>query len=660
MANLLSYVLDHDECTFYITKENDFCLEKIYKKSDVGIKKMTDKKYFDYKISFDNFSFSDEFEEKKNKIIEIIKDIKDVKIDSSYTKKIELKKIRELKSNSDELEIYIDEENKIILKKRYYRETKLDGCLISLHMNEIHPHIHLILPKKGSWGKNFYTLKKELFKIMLKYNTPSSDMYQNFPPEYLKDNEFKEKYSRFKTARAILSAISWTFEKERNKTEISRKKEKLFAKKYLVDFVALEHLNYKNKYNVLRKKYSFKKLLEDYLYFENYGGTRTFIKKLFNENKELLRLYSTIKLEDFKSEKEEKAKKLLEEKDYIKIINNVIKDILNVKKIPIAYREFVNEKKDSKDKLEQIIRKGIKKILQERKLKDSFGINEKERKKNLNLKVKEISKEYNEYLKQNKEVLEILKDYKEFLQVEINAEKNIFKKLEEKYPKCNISKIRGEKQNIKINGEEKECSNIFNELEVETRYQKIYKNIISEIENIKIDNPRNKKYYNQELEVIGKIILKEIYEKNEEDYEEQNINFFDIKEGIKETKKYLEIENKNIYVELNEIIENLFIKLNKVFINIPIKIENVVGKTVTKVENNFLYKKSKEIKGKLDMVNDIKNYFDLEIQNLTKEEVEEVLLKACEERDLKKIDKIIENLNYLKKSENIYRITELN
>ena len=63
------------------------------------------------------------------------------------------------------------------IRKKYFRNQRLDNCFISLHLNEKeHPHFHIIGPKKLSLGKNFKGLEKNIHEIAINHNVVTPEM----------------------------------------------------------------------------------------------------------------------------------------------------------------------------------------------------------------------------------------------------------------------------------------------------------------------------------------------------------------------------------------------------------------------------------------------------------------------------------------------------
>ena len=586
MENFLSYVLDHDVKTLYLEKNNYGEIEfKEIKKDQNLEKKFTFEKYIDYKISFDNILFSNKNEAEK-KLLNIMDEIIKIKIDVSFNRKY-IRKKKEGRNKNNEIsvkEIIINKEIYYEVEKKQERYQTLNGCIISLHTNEKHPHFHLIIPRKGVWGNAFSYLRRELGKIMIKHNTPSADMYQIFPKQKLENKEFREKYNEFKTSKRILSAVSWKLEKMRREEKVILN-EILFAKRYAVNLVDTEDSTYKNKQNKTRNIYSFKKLLKTYLDFENYGGTRTFIIKLLEENKELLETVTFLKIDNFYSEKENEAKKLIKEKKYDEILKKIGTSIINDNKMAIEYRNFTENNMNSSDKKIQIIVKSIKEYNKYRKLKDRFGIKQ-------SLRNKEINKIYKNGIREIKEI-SIKKDYKEILKNEMKTEIEVFLKLRKKYPKYIIDEIPHEEQNIEINRERINCSDIFRDLGIKTRYHQIYKNRKKELDK-GIDESKLK-IENKEIKLLVKNIaetsLKEI-KLFRDICNPRNILIKDIKEKtinktnnaiLKFEKKEFKINKTKVITNFNELSKLIFQEISNGFNELGFSIRNNTEKRLESV-----------------------------------------------------------------------------
>ncbi|OQY07195.1 MAG: hypothetical protein B6I28_05785 [Fusobacteriia bacterium 4572_132] len=617
MADFLSYVLNHDLKTLYLKEEKtknkgtgEIISQEIFSKKDLEGRKFSDEKYIDYKISFDRLEFPIDKNQREKKLLKIMEEIKDIKIDCSFVRKEKRKK--EPKSKENILKTY-KKGDYWIKESKYERYQKLDDCILSLHTNEDHPHFHLIIPRKGSWGNKYYQLEKEIVEVMKKHKVTIPHMVKQVTKEKLENKEYREKYNKYKTAREVLSALSWQFEKDRSKNIETNIFQNLFVKKYCINFKIYKNSTYINEKGKERKVYSFIDLLRDYIRFED-AGTMMFLQKLFKEN-EILK-----EIEDYKEVKKIIKDETLNDKSVVKIYKEIERELYKGKNISSKYRNFLYKNENSLDPKIKMLRQNVRELLENRKITPKYNdVREETRKANL----EEISKKHLKLFKEEDRLNELIKmKYREFLKEEIKSESNLINDLKEEFKGVKISYIDKDKQNLRVNGNIVNCSDMFREFNIDTRYQQIWKNKNNKFEEIKEQKIESLKIEEQDiienrkegivqwqddLKNIGKTVIKEVLK--EEKIKDENFNVElevdELDRTIDIIKKELGEEKENIYDEevLTKLLERIVTKVKEIKDKIVTKVTEIVVKIKSKIVNNKFYQKSKEIVNKIDDIN---------------------------------------------------------
>lgn len=330
MSWLSTYILDHAEKSFLIENNNlkqveyeEFIIEKdngdyydsyrIYESetktdrtSDLNKKYENKEKYKGFIISFYNEQFLDN-NEKYEKINAFIDDLKNLKV----THKMIDKKM--LKTG--------------IKTYERTRESTLDGSLLALHTNTKNAHIHLMIDLKQHWGKNYYSLKKELNLLCEKYDLISTD---NTFSQYRNDKDYKE----YKEIESSLKKFSWSLTKKDPTTE--EQKQKL-----------IKSLSEKRTRSGKPKTVFLTNIEEQLQKYINLGGSTS---HSINIKEQLQNKLNVNIILDFSTRKEDtNADVIYKEGTMIDVVDNVYYTACRSAVIPFIYKEEVRELKEKSE-----------------------------------------------------------------------------------------------------------------------------------------------------------------------------------------------------------------------------------------------------------------------------------------------------------------------
>lgn len=455
--SMATYVLDHDEKSFFIKNGavNELRYESktgdmyINNRLNNEIKTIDYDKYLDFKFSFHDINFENE-KEAKEVLEDIARDISQISKDTSYKKswnrqikltgdrekdlnKVQRKEAKMAEKNIEILskeKVFNEDENREIIKykveKTYNRESNLNDSIISIHTHSrqekvdgeksynVKPHIHILFPKKNYFGKKLSYLRTSISNIVNERGVSSSlntDIQRTA-------SEYKE----YKILKDRLSNFSWVVAKHKDK-------------KYLLRQLNKE--KYNNKYSVNLNNVEEK--INRYL---KLGGSYDFARKIkINLKNKLDRELNLDVPEDYLE-----AQRLLEDKNYSKIIDYIHDKIVNREKLSEKFVEFAQKvnHQDKVDIKDAQLAKYIKKAYKCRGFKQDYTFNKIINQTKLNYLASRHKKRIENIINQKKHMQQV-KEFKNYLNKNKFISKESLNFLINKYDIKDFEKVTGEK-----------------------------------------------------------------------------------------------------------------------------------------------------------------------------------------------------------------------
>src|SRR5690554_1784486 len=386
--SLGTYILDHDEKSFYI--DNGQLKEIEYSSGEVFIEgqerndilKRNYNNYIDFKFSFDELNFESE-EQAIEKLSELAGDISKIEIEKNNKTAIDYRQMK-VDNGFDKLDISLQEREirnfieketagkknigspeildwertkngwgkeivKIKIKRRYKRIQSMDDSVISIHTSsrdekvsgesyyKVKPHIHITISRNNNWGKKYAYLKENLCQLFSKHELTSSHNVD------IQRNRDSREYKEYRILKDRLTSFSWVVNKHEKGEYI------------------IKQLNQYKRNSKCVKLDNIEEKLNRYL---ELGGSYDFARKIKINLKEKLDIETNLKAPN----KYIKANNNIDNKKYKEIIIQIKNDIISGNKISERYKEYAQDilKKDQVNMKELLTGRAIKELIKNR------------------------------------------------------------------------------------------------------------------------------------------------------------------------------------------------------------------------------------------------------------------------------------------------------